>query len=462
MRTLVDDTHVLDAGLADIRRQYGVPVQFPPEVVERAREAANRTTSGRVDRSDWPFVTLDPATSTDLDQAFHIEGDGPDGDLLLHYAIADVASFVAGGDPVDREAWQRGSTLYLPDGKAGLYPPVLAEGAASLLPDGPRPAVVFHVRLSATGDAVLAGAERAVIQSRAKLAYDSVQAADLPSGFEEFARRVTAAENARGAGNVAPPEQLVERDDGQYRLTYRPRLASEDHNAALSLATNLAIAAAMQSAGVGLFRVMDAPDEGALRRLRHTARALGLHWPDGQLLSVFVRSLSAEDPAHAAFVLAVRRAGGGAEYRCYEPGITPWHAAMAAPYAHATAPLRRLADRFVVETALAIANGDDVPDGVQSALPGLVDAMGRADRVSNAVDREVIDLAEAVLLHGHEGHTFDAVVIDDDAQGARIQLRDPAVRARVVAHGVRPGEEIRVKLVSADPAQRAVKFQRVG
>lgn len=462
MRTLVDDTHVLDAGLADIRRQYGVPAGFPDEVTERAREAARRPLGGRVDRTDVPFVTLDPATSTDLDQAFHIDGDGPDADLLLHYAIADVASFVDDGDALDQEAWRRGSTLYLPDGKAGLYPPVLAEGAASLLPDGPRPAVIFRVRLDAVGQATLVGAERATIHSRAKLAYDTVRPTDVAPGFAEFARRVSAAEAARGAGNVAPPEQLVEREDGHYRLVFRPRLASEDQNSALSLATNLAIAAAMQAAGVGLFRVMASPDDAAVRRLRHTAHALGLQWPSEQPLSTFVKGLSGDSPTEAAFVLAARRAGGGAEYRCFEPGVTPWHAAMAAPYAHATAPLRRLADRYVVETALAIANGQPVAESVRTALPGLVDAMGRADRVGNAVDREVVDLAEAVMLHGHEGQTFDAVVVDDDAQGARIQLRDPAVRARVVAHGVRPGDELRVKLVSADPTQRAVKFQRVG
>ena len=71
--------------------------------------------------------------------------------MLLHYAIADVAWFVDDGDAVDTEAWQRGVTQYLPDGKAGLYPPVLAEGAASLLPDGDRPAVVFHVRVGSDG-----------------------------------------------------------------------------------------------------------------------------------------------------------------------------------------------------------------------------------------------------------------------------------------------------------------------
>ena len=163
-----------------------------------AEAAAARAPTEHTDRTDWPFITLDPATSTDLDQAFTIERSGDD--LLLHYAIADVAWFVQPGDALDHEAWKRGATLYLPDGKAGLYPPALAEGAASLLPDGPRPAVVFHVRVAGDGAARLDGAERAVIRSRAKLAYDSVTAADLPADFDEFPRRVPAAPVPPGAG----------------------------------------------------------------------------------------------------------------------------------------------------------------------------------------------------------------------------------------------------------------------
>ena len=103
--------------------------------------------------------------------------------MLLHYAIADVAWFVDDGDQLDNEAWHRGTTQYLPDGKAGLYPAALAEGAASLLPDGPRPAVVFHVRVGSDGISTLDGVERSLIRSRAKLAYETVQPAQLPSSF---------------------------------------------------------------------------------------------------------------------------------------------------------------------------------------------------------------------------------------------------------------------------------------
>ena len=121
MKTLVDPTNALARGLAAIRTQYQVPASFPPEVLAAAEAAARRAPTAHADRTDRPFVTLDPASSTDLDQAFAIEPAGAD--LLLHYAIADVAWFVDDGGPLDAEAWRRGETQYLPDGKAGLYPP---------------------------------------------------------------------------------------------------------------------------------------------------------------------------------------------------------------------------------------------------------------------------------------------------------------------------------------------------
>jgi exoribonuclease R len=460
MRSLIDQSKVLQAGLAVVRTQYSVPDSFPPDVLAAADVAAQRAPTEHVDRTDWAFITLDPATSTDLDQAFTIERSGDD--LILHYAIADVSWFVRAGDPLDVEAWKRGATMYLPDGKAGLYPPVLAEGAASLLPEGPRPAVIFHVRVGTDGAAALAGAERAIIRSRAKLAYDSVTTAQLPADFDEFARRVQAAAVARGAGTIEPPEQQVERDgDDEYQLVFRPRLPSEDQNAAMSLACNLAVADAMVLAGTGLFRVMPEPDERAVKRLRHTARGFGLAWPSEQSLADFSRTLDALDPKQAAFMLAARRAGGGADYQQFVPGITPWHSAMAATYAHATAPLRRLADRYVVQVALAIANGQPVPDDVAAALPLLPEPMDRADSTGSRLERAVLDLAEAVILKGHEGESFDAVVVDDDEDGTRIQLLDVAVVAKVKAHGVEPGDRLRVKLVAADVDKRTVQFERV-
>lgn len=457
MKALADPDNALARGLAAIRASFQVPADFPPEVLAAAETAAKRAPTEHADRTASPFVTLDPATSTDLDQAFHIERAG--GDILLHYAIADVAWFVDDGGLIDQEAWRRGTTLYLPDGKAGLYPRVLSEGAASLLPAGPRPAVIFTVRVAADGAVKLDGVERAIVQSRAKLAYDTVQPADLPADFADLARRIQAAEVRRGAVRVDPPEQQVERVPGDgYALAFRPRLASEDSNAALSLACNLAVADALLAHHTGLFRVMAAPDDQAVARLRHSARALRLDWPHSMPLKEYERQLDAGNPAEAAFMLAIRRAGQGASYTPYEPGVTPWHAAMAATYAHATAPLRRLADRYVVRAALAIANGQPVPQVVTDAFPLLPKVMARADALAGRIDRAVIDLAEAVMLQGREGDSFAAIVTDVGDRNVRVQLRDLPIVANLTMNSVAPGDALQLRLAAADTEKGTIAF----
>jgi exoribonuclease R len=461
MKALVDPHKALAQGLARLRSRFQVPASFPPAVLAAAELAARRAPTAHVDRTDQPFVTLDPAASTDLDQAFTIERSG--NDLLLMYAIADAAWFVDDGDALDLEAWRRGATLYLPDGKAGLYPRVVSEGAASLLPDGPRPAVIFTVRVGPDGAVRLDGAERAIVRSRAKLAYESARPDELPADFPELSDRIRAAEAARGASRVDPPEQEVEAlGDGRFELRFRARAAAEDQNAALSLATNLAVAEALRAHGTGLFRVMAEPDARAVKRLRHTARAFGLTWPEMEPLAQFQRGLDASDPKQAAFMLAIRRAGTAASYAPYRASAVPWHAAVAATYAHATAPLRRLADRYVVRAALAIANGQPPPAAAVEAFEKLPTVMARADAISGQVERAVVDLAETVMLQGREGDLFRAVVTDVDERGARMQLCDLPVVARVAAHGVEPGDLLSVRLNAADPEQPPARFERVG
>lgn len=461
MKAIHDPTGALTAGLAAIRQQYQVPQGFPPEVLAVAEASAKRAPTAHVDRTAIPFVTLDPASSTDLDQALWIEQSGAD--LILHYAIADVAWFVDDGDAVDAEAWKRGETLYLPDGKASLYPPVLSERAASLLPDGPRPAVVFTVRLAPDGTARLDHAERALIRSRAKLAYDAVQDSDLPPAFAEYAQRVNAAEASRGAARVDPPEQEVEAlGQGRYALTFRPQLPSESRNAAMSLSANLAIADALHQAGTGLFRVMAGPNEKALSRLRGTAAGLGIAWEHGEDLKTLERRLDQKNAHHAAFMLAVRRAGNGAGYAPWIAGETPWHEAIAATYVHATAPLRRLADRYVIRATLAVANGRPVPAEVADAFQRLPTVMARSGALSGQIERAVIDLAETVMLHGRTGEHFAACVTDADGDSARVQLLDLPVVARAKIRDAAPGQRVDLRLEAVDSIKRRLTFAPTG
>ena len=447
------------AGLDAIRDELGIRSDFPPAVLDAAHAAARRVPGEHRDRTGERFVTLDPATSIDLDQAFALGRAGDD--IVLDYAIADVGWFVHPGDPLDREAFARGVTVYLPDERAPLYPAVLSEGAASLLPGDDRPAVVLRVLVGSDGRTRLDGAERALVRSHAKLAYDAVAAADLPPDFPELHRRIQFAEAERGAPRVEFPEQEIDRADGGYTLRFRPRLPSEEQNSALSLAANLAVADALHAAGTGLFRVMPDVDTRHFRRLRHSARAFGLDWPTDVALDVFERSLPRDDPRTSAFLLAVRRAAGGASYAAFDPDERPWHSAVAATYAQATAPLRRLQDRYVIEAVLAVANGRAVPDEVEAAFRLLPGAMAKSDQRANRAEREALDLAEAVALSGREGEIFAAMVVDEGEWGAEIQIRDPAILARLPTRRVSPGEDVRVRLVVADPSRRHVEFERV-
>ena len=127
---------------------------------------------------------------------------------------------------------------------------------------------------------------------------------------------------------------------------------------------------------------------------------------------------------------------------------------MAAPYAHATAPLRRLQDRWVSECCLAACAGTPLPEWVRAGLAELPAAMAAGARRAGAVERAVVDLVEAVVLSGREGEAFDAVAVDEGL----VQLRDPAVRAKLDSGCPEPGSEVRVRLERADVAARRAVF----
>lgn len=454
MKAIADPDGVMGAGLAAIRQQYSVPQDFPPEVMAEAEQATTRVPGDHADWTGRHFITLDPAASTDLDQAFLLEQVG--NDLILHYALADVSWFVDEGSALEAEAWRRGVTLYLPDGKARLYPPVLCEQAASLLPDGPRPAIVATVRCDPGGKTVLDGVTRAVIRSREKLGYESTSPDDVPM-LAEFAARMTAAEQARGAATMSAPDQEMSRAaDGTYSLHVRPWLPSEIANSQLSLAANIAIAHALQAAGTGLFREMPPPDDAAIAELRLTARALGLTWPDNATFAQFNRAVDVTTQAGSIFALEVRRATGHARYTPFAEGRVPWHAALGATYTHATAPMRRLCDRYVLDAALALSRGKAPPPADLFVRLGKV--MDSASAREGAIERATLDLAETVLLSGREGELFPALVTQMDDRGARIQLCDWPVLARVSGDGLASGDAVRVRLTGVDAARRQLLF----
>jgi exoribonuclease R len=474
-RPIVRPPEPLDAELLAafraVRAELQVPEAFPPAVDAAAAAAASRARSDdRRDLRDVPFATLDPPGSLDLDQAFAIERRAAGG-WVVRYAIADVAAFVTAGDPVDVEARARGVTLYSPDLRTPLHPTALCEQAASLLPDGDRPALVWRIELDGDGAQVrTAAVERATVRSRARLDYPSVQAAlDAGSAEEplvllrEVGQARLAQERARGGVSLDLPEQVVERVDGAYRLGYRRPLPVEAWNAQLSLLTGIAAAELMVRGGVGLLRTLPPPDDRLLRALRRTAKALGVPVPDGAPYADLVRAADPATDAGAALLHRAARGFRGAGYAVVTPGEAPAqlrHAAIASTYAHVTAPLRRLADRFANEVVLALSAERPVPGWALDALPELPALMGAAAQRDGSLSRAMVDATEALVLRDRVGERFAGVVTDVDDRGGSVQLRDPAVVAHVKGFAEdQLGREVDVVLQAVDVPARRVAFE---
>ena len=468
----------------DLRRELKLPEQFPPAAQREAEQMAGRPLPD-TDRTDIPLVTIDPASSLDLDQALCLRP-GPGGDgYRVFYAIADVAAYVPPGGELEAETWRRGQTVYLPDGNVPLHPHELSEGAVSLLPGADRAAVVWTIDLSADGETTGVRLERARVRSRAKLSYAGVQA-DVDAGrlaepialLPEVGRLLIERGRARGAINLPMPEQEVEpTEGGDWTLVLRAPLAVEEYNAQISLLTGMAAAKLMLDGGLGLLRTMPAPRPDGVAKLHTAAASLGVAWPDGDSVGEVIAALDPARPGHAAFLDQAAELMRGAGYTAFDraapadPGDGARdqaagnleHGGVAAPYAHVTAPLRRLADRYATEAVLALHEGRPVPDWVRAALPKLPEVMRSTDRVASAAARGAVELAEAVLLSGRIGETFPAAVLDVDAGRDKeprgvVALDDPPVQARCT--GELPlGERVRVRLTEADPSRRHVLFE---
>ena len=459
----------LEKGVSAIQKELAVSPDFTAEVQEAAERAAAEPRLPDLDRTDLELVTIDPVGARDLDQALHLERDGKG--YVVHYAIADVGAFVEPDGVIDAEAHRRGETLYGAESKVPLHPPVISEDAGSLLPDQERPALLWTIRVDETGEGTDVELERARVRSREQLDYATAQqriddgsASESLQLLKQVGELRLAREAARGGVSLPLPEQEVEIDGENVSLGFRSLLPVEQWNAQISLLTGFAAASLMVYARVGLLRTLPEPDPRDIKRLHRTARALGIEWPAEQLYPDFIRTLDAGKPQHAAMIVACTRLLRGSGYVAFNGEVPedPEHAALASEYAHVTAPLRRLGDRYAGEVCLALCAGDEVPAWVLKKLPDLPDTLRESAQRGNRYEAAVLDLVESLLLQHRVGESFPAVVVEidgDDRRRGTVTVEDPAIEARVTGSSDLPlGEDVTVTLASADPDERAVRF----
>lgn len=506
---------VIRAAFERLREKMEIPAGFPPEVELEAQRIVDAL-STKTPQENWPhhtaatldidFITIDPEGSMDLDQAVHIERS--ESGFTVHYAIADVAAFVVPGGAIDLEAQRRGTTLYAPDGRTPLHPPTLSEGAASLLPSEIRPAAVWTIGLDSEGKTTSIAVQRGLVRSRQRFSYvraqelsDELAGSQSTAGEDELVGLPTiellaqvgplrlAAESARGGVSLNVPEQEVHvTADGGFELSFRRVLPIENWNAQISLLTGISAAELMLQVGTGLLRTLPPADPRDLKRLRRTAHALGLNWRKDVSYGDFLATLDSANPKHAAFQHEATTLFRGADYMAFstdprsgnplgredKPLLDPFesaksvtgkHNAIGAHYAHVTAPLRRLGDRYTTEIALAASSGTEIPQWVIDVLPQLPQLLNSATRRANSYGRSTTDIVEAALLSNRIGELFEAVVVELDDRNFKkgeVMVSDPAVHAKVQSTEKLPlGHEVQVKLLQSDVDTQKIAFELV-
>ncbi|MGV9480747.1 RNB domain-containing ribonuclease [Gordonia aichiensis] len=464
-----------DIDFESIRIELGICEDYGAAALHEAEHAVDAYADERADRRDIPLVTIDPPGSMDLDQAVAMSFD--DDGFLVHYAIADVAALVRPEGALDAESRRRGATIYFPDGSVPLHPRVLSEGSGSLLPGASRPAVLWTIRVAPDGEVTEIAVARALVESVARLDYAGVTAdaaartlhpsiTALPA-FGELRRRVAL---ARGAIELDLPDQEVTRIDGGWALALAARTPADMWNSQLSLLTGTCAGTIMADAGIGLLRTLPPAPADTVDQLRATADALEVPWPQGQTPGQFLAGLPSDRPATLALMSRASSLMRGAGYLALgvpdgeAPAPPPTtdqmvHSAIGGVYAHVTAPLRRLGDRFATEVCLAVTSGKPVPDWVLRALGALPGILRSGDSLGSSADRESIDLAEAVILADRIGEEFDAVVLSGSQpkKRAKIFIADPPILADCDGD-LAAATRVPVTVTNADPATRTVRF----
>ncbi len=472
-----------------IAEEFELPEHFPEDVHAEALHATDRYADQRRDLLDVPFVTIDPAGSMDLDQAVNIQdadgaggaggggADPADGAARwrVRYAIADVAAFVDPAGALMAESLQRGQTMYLPDEPTRLHPAELSEGSASLLPDQTRPAVVWDILLRADGEVADCTVYRALIRSVKRFDYTEVEA-DMKRGtlhpaiaqLPEVGRARQSSDLRRKAINLRLPSISVERtesDDGteRYVLDIDERLEMNDFNSELSLLAGMCAGEMMVRAGVGILRTLPPAGDKEIAAFDNGARALGFD-RSGRSIGELLADIDASTPRGMALMRDAQSLLRGAGYQHFglvggdadaEPSI---HAGIGGHYAHVTAPLRRLVDRFATEVCLAIANSQPIPEWVTANVDQVLSTMKSSGQTASAVDRACLNLTEAVVLQPWVGQNFNATVLHSDgADKAKILVEQPPILTTCVG-GPDEASTVKVTLVIAEPAARKVRF----
>ncbi len=459
------------SALYEILAKYGLNPIFPAEVMAETEawiQSNGLDDPELEDLTNRAFVTIDGASSKDLDQAVFVESSGSG--WVVHYALADASYYVPQGSALWREAEKRAASYYLPGLMVPMLPRALSEGLVSLNPDVERRALVFRLELDATGRATLTTARRAKIRSRHKLSFERVERFfDDDERFDDpdvnhslsLLRRVGEARlrEARQRNVVRYRRTELEATIGgkvtrRFIATSAVRREVEAYNEQLSLLCNIEGAKLLRQAVdqpyvEAIYRVHPAPAPERLEELRTLIAAIvGAHalpakpwlWKPDQTLSDYLEALPSRG-AHSRVSHAVHRQAVMVNVRSsYQQAPASHFGVGAEVYARFSAPMRELVGIYLHAELMQALSREGTTNQALTDL--VVERANHAKQVqkqiSNAANLLVLDqlFADQLLLpEGQRG--LDASLMGMSKSKLYVEFDEPPIDAKIRVRDIR-------------------------
>ncbi|HET9226757.1 MAG TPA: ribonuclease R [Thermoanaerobaculia bacterium] len=433
-----------------VLRHYGIPDEFPPEVLEQAgrhpKDPGPKDWQGREDLRDRIVITIDGESARDFDDAISIEK-LPNGLFRLGVHIADVAHYVEEGSALDLEAYRRGTSVYYPDRAIPMLPEALSNGLCSLRPRVPRLTTSVFLDIDRDGKIQTRRFAETVIQSARRMTYTEVrrileepQEKDLAeygpilTCLREMHVLMTILHHARlkrGSIDFDLPEGNVELGTDGTVVGVIPSERNIAHRLIeeFMLAANEAVAEELDMQAVpALYRVHEPPSPDRLQELRETLRTFGIPLK-GELSSLHPAALQQvlarakgvpEEPFVSSLVLRTMQRAG------YRPECWGHYALAARYYSHFTSPIRRYPDLVVHRGLKALIHGRAHQRAEDTALAARLPAMGehtsQTERRAEQSERDLLQWKKVRFLADRVGETFKGRITGVQPFGLFVQL----------------------------------------
>ncbi len=457
--------------------EHGIPTAFSPEALAQAENAGPATLGRRVDLRQVPLITIDGEDARDFDDAVWAEADGDTknpGGWHLIVAIADVAWYVRPNDPLDRNAYERGNSVYFPDRVVPMLPEALSNGWCSLKPGEDRPCMAAHLWIDQDGGLLRHRFERGLMRSAARLTYEQVQAARdgqpddavaplvnpvLSPLYGAFAALLKSRQ-ARGVLELDVAERRVIIENGHV-ADIRPRQRLNSHRLIeeFMITANVAAAEALErSKQPCMYRVHDVPSIEKLDALRDFLESIGLNLPRGQVIRP------------AQFNRILERAAGGPNQQLVNETILRSQAqAVYSPenishfglalrrYAHFTSPIRRYADLLVHRALIrGIGLGEGALETAHRDFRESGEHISDTERRAVSAERDAVDRYTAAFLADKVGACFNGRVTGVTRFGLFVTLPESG------GDGLVPISTLPDDRYDHDPARHALTGRRWG